>query len=64
MLAASDYLEVKTTNGSSRMPFFLTRTERELATEGSVATLQEWSDKLGRYGPRTLRRRPVQVAPV
>jgi hypothetical protein len=23
---------------------------------GSVATLQEWSDKLGRYGPRALSR--------
>jgi hypothetical protein len=26
-------LEVKTTNGSARTPFFLTRNERELATE-------------------------------
>jgi hypothetical protein len=33
-------------------------------TTGSVATLQEWSDKLGRYGPRTLSCRSVQVAPV
>ena len=31
---------------------------------GSVATLQEQSDKLGRYGPRTLSCRSVQVAPV
>ena len=31
---------------------------------GSVATLQEWSDKLGRYGPRTLSCRSVQVAPI
>ena len=31
---------------------------------GSVATLQEWSDKLGRYGPRTLSGRSVQVAPI
>jgi hypothetical protein len=31
---------------------------------GSVASLQEWSDKLDRYGPRTLRRRSVQVAPI
>ena len=26
--------------------------------------LQEWLDKLGRYGPRTLSRRSVQVAPI
>jgi hypothetical protein len=32
--------------------------------DGSVASLQEWSDKLDRYGPRTLRRRSVQVAPI
>jgi transposase, IS6 family len=30
----------------------------------SVATLQEWSDKLGRYGPRTLSCRSVQVATI
>ncbi len=27
-------------------------------------TLQEWLDKLGRYGPRTLSGRSVQVAPI
>src|ERR1700732_188940 len=32
--------------------------------EGSVATLQECFDKLGRYGPRTLSRRSVQMAPI
>jgi hypothetical protein len=31
---------------------------------GSVATLQECFDKLGRYGPRTLSRRSVQMAPI
>jgi hypothetical protein len=31
---------------------------------GSVATLQEYFDKLGRYGPRTLSRRSVQMAPI
>src|SRR5271166_6761716 len=31
--------------------------------KGSVATLQECFDKLGRYGPRTLSRRSVQMAP-
>ena len=31
---------------------------------GSVATLQECFDKLGRYGPRTLTRRSVQMAPI
>jgi hypothetical protein len=30
----------------------------------NFAGLQEWSDKLGRYGPRTLSCRSVQVAPV
>src|SRR5260370_10107500 len=34
------------------------------ALGGSVATLQECSDKLGRYGPRTLSRRSVQMAPI
>src|ERR1700751_4725075 len=34
------------------------------SSEGSVATLQEWSDKVGRYGPRTLSRRSVQMAPI
>src|SRR5271165_5162588 len=33
-------------------------------SEGSVATLQECFDKLGRYGPRTLSRRSVQMAPI
>jgi hypothetical protein len=31
---------------------------------GSVATLQECFDKLDRYGPRTLSRRSVQMAPI
>src|SRR6202043_1240108 len=31
---------------------------------GSVATLQERFDKLGRYGSRTLSRRSVQMAPI
>src|SRR5271157_646805 len=31
---------------------------------GSVAALQECFDKLGRYGPRTLSRRSVQMAPI
>src|SRR5262245_8656420 len=31
---------------------------------GSVATLQECFDKLGRYGPRTLSRLSVQMAPI
>jgi hypothetical protein len=31
---------------------------------GSVATLQECFDKLGRYGPRILSRRSVQMAPI
>ena len=35
-----------------------------LALFGSVATLQECFDKLGRYGPRTLSRRSVQMAPI
>src|SRR5271165_6726316 len=34
------------------------------AQEGSVATLQECFDKLGRYGPRTISRRSVQMAPI
>jgi pimeloyl-ACP methyl ester carboxylesterase len=34
------------------------------SSDGSVATLREWSDKLGRYGPRTLSCRSVQVAPI
>ena len=32
--------------------------------DGSVATLQQCFDKLGRYGPRTLSRRSVQMAPI
>ena len=31
---------------------------------GSVATVQEWSDTVGRYAPRTLNFRSVQVAPI
>lgn len=34
---AERLLEVKTTNGSARTPFFLTRTEREMAAERSAA---------------------------
>ena len=34
------------------------------AQNGSVATLKERFDKLGRYGPRILSRRSVQMAPV
>src|SRR5271166_6006264 len=34
------------------------------APMGSVATLQERFDKLGRYGPRTLSRGSVQMAPI
>jgi hypothetical protein len=32
--------------------------------DGSVATLQKCFDKLGRYGPRILSRRSVQMAPI
>jgi hypothetical protein len=32
--------------------------------KGSVATLQECFDKLGRYGPRALSRGSVQMAPI
>ena len=35
-----------------------------LSAGGSVATLQECFDKLCRYGPRTLSRRSVQMAPI
>src|SRR5271165_1808995 len=38
--------------------------ERFDPAKGSVATLQERFDKLGRYGPRTLSRGSVQMAPI
>jgi hypothetical protein len=37
--------------------------DQEDVNFGSVATLQECFDKLGRYGPRILSRRFVQMAP-
>jgi serine/threonine protein kinase len=37
---------------------------RRVTRERSVATLQECFDKLGRYGPRTLSRRSVQMASI
>jgi hypothetical protein len=42
----------------------LSHCSRRQPRSGSVATLQEWSDKLGRYGPRTLSRRSIQMAPI
>ena len=39
-------------------------TKLERNTIGSVATLQECFDKLGRYGSCTLSRRAIQMAPI
>jgi hypothetical protein len=39
-------------------------TKLERNTIGSVATLQECFDKLGRYGSCTLSRRSIQMAPI
>ena len=43
-------------------PKAISATARKLG--GSVATLQGSSDKLGRYGPRTLSCRSIQMAPI
>jgi hypothetical protein len=47
---------------TGRVKAVVHRAEREFALISPA--LQEWSDKLGRYGPRTLSCRSVQVVPV